>query len=64
MRKAGDAGMWILKSCPKCKGDILLDQDNNGWHELCLQCGYRSELPGIVDAQQQVKIKKGISENV
>ncbi len=64
LRKAGDAGMWRFKSCPRCKGDILLDRDHNRWYELCLQCGYRRDLQGMVEAQQQAKIKKETSKNV
>lgn len=33
-----------LKGCPKCNGDILVDNaiDNE---EYCLQCGYRKTVP-------------------
>jgi hypothetical protein len=56
--------MWRFKSCPKCKGDILVDQDYNRWFELCLQCGYRRELQDVVETQQQAKIEKGAGKNV
>ncbi len=56
--------MWKFKSCPKCKGDILVDHDYNGWFELCLQCGYRRELQDMVETQQQAKINKGAGKNV
>ena len=32
--------MWKLKSCPKCKGDLFIDWDIDGWYEECLQCSY------------------------
>jgi ribosomal protein L37E len=35
---------WILHSCPRCGGDILVEQDYDGWTKTCLQCGYRSYL--------------------
>ena len=36
--------MLRLKSCPRCKGDILIDRDHLGWYEQCLQCGYQHDL--------------------
>ena len=35
--------VW-LKGCPKCKGDLFLEQDNYGKFQTCLQCGYAKEL--------------------
>ncbi len=45
--------MLKFKSCPKCKGDVLLDQDYYGWYEQCLQCGYMRDLPSIVEVPPQ-----------
>jgi ssDNA-binding Zn-finger/Zn-ribbon topoisomerase 1 len=36
--------MLRLKSCPRCKGDILMDRDHFGWYEQCIQCGYQEDL--------------------
>jgi hypothetical protein len=36
-----------LKSCPRCKGDVLADRDFYGWYEQCLQCGHISDLPDL-----------------
>jgi len=40
--------MFILKSCPKCRGDLSVEQDNfsrtlfsRDTDFACLQCGYR-----------------------
>lgn len=40
--------MFILKSCPKCSGDLSIEQDNYSRSLFsketdfaCLQCGYR-----------------------
>ncbi|HZQ35924.1 MAG TPA: hypothetical protein VFD32_08330 [Dehalococcoidia bacterium] len=40
--------MFILKSCPKCSGDLSVEQDNYSrtlfskeTDFACLQCGYR-----------------------
>lgn len=32
--------MWRLKGCPKCRGDLCVHRDLDGWCEECLQCGY------------------------
>ena len=51
--------MLRLKSCPKCKGDVLLDQDQYGWYEQCIQCGYLSDLQKVVEVRRPpVKMKK------
>jgi hypothetical protein len=31
---------WKLKGCPRCRGDIYVEKEDNNWHEQCLQCGY------------------------
>jgi DNA-directed RNA polymerase subunit M/transcription elongation factor TFIIS len=33
-----------LDSCPKCKGQLLLEKDNYGLYQQCLQCGYLHDL--------------------
>lgn len=35
---------WVLKGCPRCQGDLYVGQDADGWHQSCLQCGYRRPL--------------------
>lgn len=30
--------MW-LKSCPRCRGDLMLDSDYYGHYVSCIQCG-------------------------
>lgn len=34
-----------LKSCPKCNGDVELQQDSSGKYLTCLQCGWLEDLP-------------------
>lgn len=34
----------MLKSCPRCKGDLFLSSDEYGWYWECLQCGYVNYL--------------------
>ncbi len=43
---------WRLKGCPRCGGDISINQDHHGWYEECLQCGYTSELKNITELKQ------------
>jgi len=36
-----------LKGCPKCKnGDVMLEKDQYGWYDYCIQCGYLHDLTG------------------
>lgn len=30
--------LWS-KSCPRCRGDLALDRDLDGWFIGCIQCG-------------------------
>ncbi len=45
--------MLRFKSCPRCKGDVLIDKDIYGWYEQCLQCGYQRDLKKVVKGQSQ-----------
>ncbi len=46
-------GMLRFKSCPRCKGDVLIDKDEYGWYEQCLQCGYQRDLTNMVKVKPQ-----------
>ncbi|MBM3131975.1 MAG: hypothetical protein FJZ95_02935 [Chloroflexi bacterium] len=35
--------MFKIKGCPRCRGDIFVENALEGLCELCLQCGYRHE---------------------
>ena len=50
----------MSQSCPKCKGHLMLEKDNYGMYEQCLQCGYIHDLQivGSFD-KQQAEAKKG-----
>lgn len=41
--------VW-LKACPKCKGDLFLEDDSQDRYLACLQCGQRiySQRPNTV----------------
>jgi len=42
-----------LKSCPKCKGDVMVDRDEHGWYDYCLQCGHRRDMESLAEAHEQ-----------
>jgi len=43
--------MFWLKACPKCKGDLFLDNGPYSQDIVCLQCGYRVYLDPQDDCQ-------------
>ena len=36
---------WKIKNCPRCGGDVYIDEELGGAYEQCLQCGYEHHLP-------------------
>lgn len=42
--------VW-LKACPKCKGDLFLDEDHYGKFKTCIQCGY---IPDLADTSHGI----------
>ena len=38
---------WKFKGCPRCKGDIFIDQETDGCYEHCLLCGYVREIETV-----------------
>ncbi len=50
-------GGFVNKArCPKCGGNIYLDNDMEGWYEECLQCGYTTELIEVKPEKSLVKV--------
>ena len=49
----------MIKRCPKCRGNVYLDEDQHGWFEHCLQCGYTSDLQGVLDLKEREALKRG-----
>ena len=37
-------GKWILKGCPRCKGDLFYEKDQFGNYLQCLQCGFMQDV--------------------
>ncbi len=36
--------MFVLKGCPRCCGDLYVDQDQYGSFVSCIQCGLNREI--------------------
>jgi hypothetical protein len=39
---------WLLKSCPKCGGDMYYNVELDGAYIECLQCAYESDALGEI----------------
>ena len=44
MNRSSNAGR-----CPKCGGNLYMDNDWHGWYEQCLQCGFTHNLEAVYD---------------
>ncbi len=40
--------MWMFKRCPRCQGDIYIDENGKKRYQQCLQCGYENELDKLL----------------
>ncbi len=49
--------MLKAKSCPRCRGDIYIDEDTYGWYEECIQCGYLRFLEKINETGEFIPAK-------
>jgi len=45
--------------CPKCRGNLYLDRDYNGWYEECLQCGFIKDLAVVYENKKKILEKEG-----
>jgi hypothetical protein len=45
-----DMGKWIIHGCPKCGGSMMVDKDEDGWYEECINCSFRSDLKVFVES--------------
>ena len=41
-KKGGLVSSIILKACPRCAGDLYLEEDADGEYLSCLRCGHVS----------------------
>ncbi len=44
--------MFKFRACPKCHGDLIVDKDQFGWYEECIQCGYNRDMRSVVPEEQ------------
>jgi len=55
---------FTKKRCPKCNGNVFVDQENHidseggyrGWYEWCLQCGYTQDIKPATALMEKLKI--------
>ncbi len=50
--------MWNFKSCPRCRGDIFIDEDPDKCYEKCLQCGWERELVRVTLSPKEAESNK------
>ncbi|MFC1910973.1 hypothetical protein ACFLXC_06875 [Chloroflexota bacterium] len=56
-RNEGGRRMIRTKSCPKCKGVVLIDRDQYGWFEQCIQCGLMKDLKLVAPAPDPATLR-------
>ncbi len=52
--------MLLLKSCPKCKGDLQLRNDFDGFFLACIQCGYAKDFEAAKAAKPKAAKKRSL----
>lgn len=48
----------MKKQCPRCGGNIYLEEDTFGCYEHCLQCGYDCDLENVIESPEPVAISR------
>jgi DNA-directed RNA polymerase subunit M/transcription elongation factor TFIIS len=56
--------MWNMKQCPRCHGDVYLDEDTDRCYEKCLQCGYERELQRVAISRTSKRTEKANRETM
>ena len=56
--------MWNFKKCPRCRGDIFIDEDAERCYEKCLQCGYERELERVSIARKNPETSSEKNTNI
>ncbi len=61
--KGGPGGRWKsnmmkLKGCPRCQGDLFVNENRDGWSEQCLQCGYEKDVKATCQPRQKTTVGK------
>jgi len=42
--------MIVLKSCPRCRGDLTREQISDDIELVCIKCGFRKDVNGLLRA--------------
>ncbi|MFC1977802.1 hypothetical protein ACFLWS_06040 [Chloroflexota bacterium] len=58
------------RRCPKCNGNVFIDQDSlvcseegyGGWYEWCLQCGFRRYLQPATVLMEEFRVIPAMKE--
>lgn len=58
------SGLFLLKSCPRCGGDLFIDRDIYGHYISCLQCGYMLDATWQVDPEIVVEPPKSLKSTI
>ena len=61
---------FTSRRCPKCNGNVFIDQDSlvgfeedyKGWYEWCLQCGFRHDLRPTTVLMEEFEVVPAIKE--
>jgi hypothetical protein len=54
-------GKWKINGCPRCHGSLVIDKDEYGWYEACINCSYHNDLKDYIDATRNPALKKAMS---
>ncbi len=49
--------LW-LKGCPRCHGDLVLEQDRWSQYHVCIQCVHTHELPKAENRPEPARVAK------
>lgn len=41
--------------CPRCRGRLFRDKDEDGWHEQCIRCGFLRYLEAALPDRQAAR---------
>jgi hypothetical protein len=54
-------GKWKIHGCPKCGGSLIVDKDEDGWYESCINCSFRNDLTIFVEFPKKADTKVLVS---
>jgi hypothetical protein len=54
-------GKWKIRGCPRCHGSLMIDKDEYGWYELCINCSYINELKDYINPERKTVLDKTVS---